>query len=198
MATAAVTAVTTATTTISETLSPQSSPPSTPSNLLSSPEKSIAIDNVATETNSLSNSGSAAQLALSPVTGNETTDREEEEQPQKAATLSVLIGQRANKTGQLFEPVAMPPPPPDSPHAEPAPRKRRRKREDPQSCFANSEVSLFFVFGSFESRIVLLIPLVLLSLIHRNTIPMTRHRSHVRTSRVFRVKLCTIRTAVHT
>ncbi|XP_037051076.1 zinc finger protein 2 isoform X6 [Bradysia coprophila] len=30
-------------------------------------------------------------------------------------------------------------PPPDSPHAEPAPRKRRRKREDPQSCFTNSE-----------------------------------------------------------
>lgn len=37
--------------------------------------------------------------------------------------------------------ISMPPPPPESPHTEPAPRKRRRKREDPQSCFANSEVS---------------------------------------------------------
>lgn len=45
------------------------------------------------------------------------------------------------KTGNLrFEPVVNMPPP-DSPHAEPAPRKRRRKREDPQSCFTNSEVT---------------------------------------------------------
>lgn len=45
------------------------------------------------------------------------------------------------KTGNLrFEPVVNMPPP-DSPHAEPAPRKRRRKREDPQSCFTNSEVN---------------------------------------------------------
>lgn len=44
-------------------------------------------------------------------------------------------------TEENSEKLNMPPPPPESPHAEPAPRKRRRKREDPQSCFANSEVS---------------------------------------------------------
>lgn len=45
--------------------------------------------------------------------------------------------------------LSMPPPPPESPHTEPAPRKRRRKREDPQSCFANSEVSLFKIIKNY-------------------------------------------------
>lgn len=47
----------------------------------------------------------------------------------------------ANKGLHYVEPLNMPPPQSGSPHAEIAPRKRRRKREDPQSCFANSEVS---------------------------------------------------------
>ncbi len=55
-----------------------------------------------------------------------------------------------SKTGNSrFEPVVNMPPP-DSPHAEPAPRKRRRKREDPQSCFTNSEVSFFFYDQAFR------------------------------------------------
>lgn len=53
--------------------------------------------------------------------------------------------------------LSMPPPPPtESPHQEPAPRKRRRKREDPQSCFANSEVSFFFQNSNFQYFLILL------------------------------------------
>lgn len=56
-------------------------------------------------------------------------------------TGGVSVASGISKTGNSrFEPVVNMPPP-DSPHAEPAPRKRRRKREDPQSCFTNSEVS---------------------------------------------------------
>lgn len=52
----------------------------------------------------------------------------------------------------------MPPPNPDSPstvHKDTMPRKRRRKREDPQSCFTSSEVSLIRL--SVSSLIIYLI-----------------------------------------
>ncbi|KAG4069965.1 hypothetical protein HA402_015189 [Bradysia odoriphaga] len=56
-----------------------------------------------------------------------------------SGTGGVSAASGISKTGNSrFEPVVNMPPP-DSPHAEPAPRKRRRKREDPQSCFTNSE-----------------------------------------------------------
>lgn len=67
---------------------------------------------------------------------------EQNSTPSDIIAASTLSEQSNSKTGPLLEPVNMPPPPPDSPHAELAPRKRRRKREDPQSCFANSEVRL--------------------------------------------------------
>lgn len=85
--------------------------------------------------------------------------------------------QQKTKTGQSGEPVNMPPPPPDSPHAEPAPRKRRRKREDPQSCFTNSEVCVLYN----NRHIPIYYDLFICAMfeIFRNTIRMMRHQYHV-------------------
>lgn len=128
------------TTTPTSTTNPTSSSASSPP-LHNHQQRQSASSSPVTSSNQL-DADAVTTTVLSILNNNSLLSQSQNSQFQfgiGAGGVSAASG--VTKTGNLrFEPVVNMPPP-DSPHAEPAPRKRRRKREDPQSCFTNSEVN---------------------------------------------------------